>query len=53
MYIKQFKGNYNFKINNIDFIFKFFLVQLFCLFEKHNLEKKNISKKILKLYLYI
>ena len=44
MYIKQFKGNYNFKINNIDFIFKFFLVQLFYLFEKHNSEKKNISK---------
>ena len=44
MYIKQFKGNYNFKINKINFIFKFFLVQLFHLFEKHNSEKKNISK---------
>ena len=44
MYIKQFKGNYNFKINNIDFIFKFFLVQLFYLFEKHNSEKKDIKQ---------
>ena len=42
-YLKQFKGNYNFKINNIDFIFKIFLIQVFELFERHNLEKKTIS----------
>ena len=42
VYLKQFKGNYNFKINNFDFIFKIFLVQIFDFFEKHNLEKKDI-----------
>ena len=42
-YLKQFKGNYNYKINNIDFIFKFFLIQVFNFFENHNSEKRKIS----------
>ena len=42
-YLKRFKGNYNYKINNINFIFKFFLIQVFHFFENHNIEKKKLS----------
>ena len=44
IYFKHFKGNYNYKINNIDFIFKFFLIQVFSFFENHRSEKRILYK---------
>ena len=40
-YFKKFKGNYISKTNNIDFFFKFFLIQTFYFFENHKNEKKK------------